>query len=84
MSDGTTSQGDTCLTVPVPAILSCAAFTTWRRLLLTTSDENDDSLGNQVATLVIAEGAPKRVPVSGACPTTACCARSRPPGAWRR
>jgi phosphatidylinositol-3-phosphatase len=58
MHDSTIAQGDTWLSVAVPAILSSDAFTTRRSLLLLTWDENDDSPGNQVATLVIAQGVP--------------------------
>jgi acid phosphatase len=58
MHDGTVTQGDTWLSVAVPAILSSGAFTTRRSLLLITWDEDDDSPGNQVATLVIGEGVP--------------------------
>ncbi len=57
MHDGTVAQGDTWLSVAVPALLSSAAFTQ-RSLLFVTWDENDDSPGNQIATLVIARGIP--------------------------
>jgi acid phosphatase len=58
MHDGTVAQGDTWLSAAVPAILSSAAFTTRRSLLLITWDENNDLLRNHVATLVIAQGVP--------------------------
>jgi acid phosphatase len=58
MHDGTVAQGDTWLSAAVPALLSCDAFTRRRSLLLITWDENDDSPGNEVATLVIAQGVP--------------------------
>jgi hypothetical protein len=58
MHDGTVAQGDAWLSVAIPALLSSPAFTTQRSLLLITWDENDDSAGNEVATLVIAEGVP--------------------------
>jgi acid phosphatase len=58
MHDGTVAQGDTWLSSAVPAVLSCDAFTQRRSLLLITWDENDDSAGNEVATLVIAQGVP--------------------------
>jgi acid phosphatase len=58
MHDGTVAQGDTWLSAAVPALLSTDAFTRRRSLLLITWDENDDSPGNQVATLVIAQGVP--------------------------
>ena len=59
MHDGTVAQGDSWLQAAVPAILASPAFTTRTSLLLITWDENDDSPGNQVATLVIAPGVPK-------------------------
>ena len=59
MHDGTIAQGDTWLSTAVPAILSSPAFTTQKSLLFITWDENDDSAGNQVPTLVIADGVPK-------------------------
>ena len=59
MHDGTIAQGDTWLSTAVPALLGAPAFTTQRSLLFITWDENDDSPGNQVATLVIADGVPK-------------------------
>jgi phosphatidylinositol-3-phosphatase len=59
MHDGTVAQGDTWLSQNVPALLSSPAFTTQRSLLFITWDENDDSPGNQVPTLVIADGVPK-------------------------
>jgi acid phosphatase len=58
MHDGTVAQGDTWLSAAVPALLSTDAFTRRRSLLLITWDENDDSPGNEVATLVIAQGVP--------------------------
>jgi phosphatidylinositol-3-phosphatase len=58
MHDGTVAQGDAWLSAAVPAVLSSAAFTQRRSLLLVTWDENDDSPGNEVATLVIAPGVP--------------------------
>ena len=58
MHDGTVAQGDAWLSSAVPAVLSCEAFTQRRSLLLITWDENDDSAGNEVATLVIAQGVP--------------------------
>ena len=58
MHDGTVAQGDSWLSSAVPAVLSCDAFTQRRSLLLITWDENDDSAGNEVATLVIASGVP--------------------------
>ena len=39
-------------------MLSSDAFTQRRSLLLITWDENDDSPGNQVAALIIAQGVP--------------------------
>ena len=64
MHDGTIAQGDTWLSTAVPALLGAPAFTTQRSLLFITWDENDDTTsspgpGNQVATLVIADGVPK-------------------------
>ena len=59
MHDGTVAQGDAWLSRNVPALLSSPAFTTQRSLLFITWDENDDSPGNQVPTLVIADGVPK-------------------------
>jgi phosphatidylinositol-3-phosphatase len=59
MHDGTVAQGDQWLSVNVPAILSSAAFTTQRSLLLLTWDENDDSPGNEIPALVIADGVPE-------------------------
>jgi hypothetical protein len=59
MHDGTVAQGDHWLSVNVPAILSAAAFTAQRSLLLLVWDENDDSPGNEVPALVIADGVPK-------------------------
>jgi phosphatidylinositol-3-phosphatase len=59
MHDGTVAQGDTWLSQNVAALLSSPAFTTRRSLLFITWDENDDSSGNQVPTLVIADGVPK-------------------------
>ena len=58
MHDGTVAQGDTWLSVAVPALLSSDAFTQRRSLLFVTWDENDDSPGNEVATLVIARDVP--------------------------
>lgn len=58
MHDGTVAQGDTWLSVAVPALLSSDAFTQRRSLLFITWDENDDSPGNEVATLVIARDVP--------------------------
>jgi hypothetical protein len=58
MHDGTDAQGDTWLSAAVPALLSSEAFTQRRSLLFITWDENDDSPGNEVATLVIARGVP--------------------------
>ncbi len=58
MHDGTIAQGDTWLSNAVPSILSSAAFTTQRSLLFITWDENDDSPGNEVTALVIADGVP--------------------------
>jgi acid phosphatase len=58
MHDGSVAQGDAWLSAAVPALLSCDAFTRRRSLLLITWDENDDSPGNEVATLVIAQGVP--------------------------
>ena len=57
--DGTVAHGDTWLSQSVPALLSSPAFTTQRSLLFITWDENDDSPGNQVPTIVIADGVPK-------------------------
>ena len=59
MHDGTVAQGDSWLKAAVPGILASPAYTTRRSLLLITWDENDDSAGNQVATLVVAAGVPK-------------------------
>lgn len=58
MHDGTVAQGDAWLSEAVPALLSSPAFTTRRSLLVITWDENDDSAGSEVATLVIAKGVP--------------------------
>jgi phosphatidylinositol-3-phosphatase len=58
MHDGTVAQGDTWLSVAVPALLSSDAFTQRQSLLFITWDENDDAPGNEVATLVIAKGIP--------------------------
>ena len=59
MHDGTVAQGDTWLSAAVPAILASDAFTTQRSLLFIVWDENDDSPGNEVPALVIADGVPK-------------------------
>ncbi|HMD91516.1 MAG TPA: alkaline phosphatase family protein [Trebonia sp.] len=59
MHDGTVAQGDTWLSAAVPALLASDAFTTQRSLLFIVWDENDDSPGNQVPALVIADGVPK-------------------------
>ena len=58
MHDGTVAQGDNFLSVAVPALLSSDAFTKRRSVLFITFDENDDSAGNEVATIVIAQGVP--------------------------
>ena len=42
----------------IPAILSSPAWTQQRSLLVITWDEDDNAPGNQVATLVIADGVP--------------------------
>jgi acid phosphatase len=59
MHDGTVAQGDSWLSNAVPAILASPAFTARNSLLFITWDENDDSPGNQIPTLVIANGVPK-------------------------
>jgi hypothetical protein len=59
MHDGTVAEGDTWLSAAVPAILASPAFTTQNSLLFITWDENDYAPGNQVTTLVIAQGVPK-------------------------
>jgi hypothetical protein len=58
MHDGTIAQGDAWLSKAIPAILGSEAFTLDQSLLFITWDENDDSAGNQVATLVIADRVP--------------------------
>lgn len=58
MHDGTIAQGDAWLSKAIPAILASEAFTHDKSLLFITWDENDDSPGNQVATLLIADRVP--------------------------
>jgi len=58
MHDGTVAQGDAWLSTAIPAILASDAFTLEKSLLFITWDENDDSPGNQIATLVIADDIP--------------------------
>jgi phosphatidylinositol-3-phosphatase len=58
MHDGTVAQGDAWLSTAIPAILASDAFTVQESLLFITWDENDDSAGNQIATLVIADFVP--------------------------
>jgi phosphatidylinositol-3-phosphatase len=58
MHDGTVAQGDAWLSTAIPAILGSDAFTIDQSLLFITWDENDDSPGNQVATLVVADSVP--------------------------
>lgn len=58
MHDGTIAQGDTWLSSQIPALLSSPAWTQQRSLLVITWDEDDNAPGNQVATLVIADGVP--------------------------
>jgi phosphatidylinositol-3-phosphatase len=58
MHDGTVAQGDAWLSSQIPALLTSAAWTRHRSLLVITWDENDNAPGNQVATLVIADGVP--------------------------
>jgi phosphatidylinositol-3-phosphatase len=58
MHDGSVAQGDAWLSTAIPAILKSDAFTIDQSLLFITWDENDDSPGNQVATLVIADAVP--------------------------
>jgi hypothetical protein len=55
MHDGTVAGGDAWLSKAIPAILNSDAFTIDKSLLFITWDENDDSPGNEVATLVIAD-----------------------------
>ena len=65
MHDGTIAQGDTWLSSQIPALLSSPAWTQQRSLLVITWDEDDNAPGNQVATLVIADGRADRIPVRG-------------------
>jgi Phosphoesterase family len=58
MHHGTIAQGDTWLSSQIPALLSSPAWTQQRSLLVITWDEDDNAPGNQVATLVIADGVP--------------------------
>jgi acid phosphatase len=58
MHDCSTQTGDTWLKNNVPLILRSPAFVTQKSLLLITWDEDDNSQGNQVPTLVIAKGVP--------------------------
>ena len=58
MHDGTVAQGDTWLAGQIPALLSAPAWIEQQSLLVITWDENDDSPGNQVTTLVIADQVP--------------------------
>jgi phosphatidylinositol-3-phosphatase len=58
MHDGTVAQGDAWLSRQIPALLSAPAWTEQRSLLVITWDENDNSPGNQVATIVIADEVP--------------------------
>lgn len=58
MHDGTIAQGDTWLSSQIPALLSSPAWAQQRSLLVITWDEDDNAPGNQVATLVIADGVP--------------------------
>jgi acid phosphatase len=58
MHDGTVAQGDTWLSGQIPALLSSPAWIQQRSLLVITWDEDDNAPGNQVATLVIADGVP--------------------------
>jgi phosphatidylinositol-3-phosphatase len=58
MHDGTVAEGDSWLSEQVPALLGSPAFGEHPSLLLITWDENDDSPGDQVATLVVADDVP--------------------------
>jgi acid phosphatase len=58
MHDGTVAQGDAWLAAQIPALLTSPAWTQQRSLLVITWDEDDNAPGNQVATLVIADGVP--------------------------
>jgi len=81
MNDGTFAPGGTWLSVAVPAVQASAALTTRRSLLLTTWDENGGSLGlgrHAGYRETVPDGFQQQVPYTHA----ACCARSRPPGAW--
>jgi phosphatidylinositol-3-phosphatase len=58
MHDGTVAQGDAWLSRQIPALLGAPAWTEQRSLLVITWDENDNSPGNQVATIVVADQVP--------------------------
>ena len=58
MHDCSIGTGDTWLKNNVPTILNSPAFTNQTSLLVITFDEDDSSLGNQIATLVIAKSVP--------------------------
>lgn len=54
--DCSVATGDQWLRQQVPTILSSAAFTTQRSMLVLTWDEDDSSAGNQVATIFVGSG----------------------------
>src|SRR5260370_13920974 len=56
MHDCSVSTGDTWLANNVPAILSSAAFTNQKSLLVVTWDEDDFSQSNQVAWIAVGSG----------------------------
>ena len=58
MHDGTVAQGDTWLSHQIPALLAAPAWTEQRSLLLITWDEDDNSPGNRVATIVVSDEVP--------------------------
>jgi phosphatidylinositol-3-phosphatase len=58
MHDGTVAQGDAWLSSQIPVLLTSAAWIEQQSLLVITWDEDDNAPGNQVATLVIANGVP--------------------------
>ena len=53
MHDGTIQQGDSWLSQQVPQILRSPAFTTQRSVLAVVWDEDDSTMSNQVATILI-------------------------------
>jgi hypothetical protein len=54
MHDGTIQQGDTWLSTFVPKLISSAEYQAGKTAIVITWDEDDSSMSNQVATIVIA------------------------------